>query len=111
MTLRSSDLQSDGDLDSIHNSCDVSNVYLKIHGNCKMLSKQRCIDFFIHSIYEATLKPWLIFANLNPSVYCSAGISGHQKLQGIKRGTHGQVVMMIRQEIHIYANARAKAAI
>ena len=23
MTLRSSDLQSDGDLDSIHNSCDV----------------------------------------------------------------------------------------
>ena len=64
-----------------------------------------------HSIYEATLKPWLIFANLNPSVYCSAGISGHQKLQGIKRGTHGQVVMMIRQEIHIYANARAKAAI
>ena len=38
MTLRSSDLQSDGDLDSIRNSCDIyaKKVWLKPAGETKI---------------------------------------------------------------------------
>ena len=49
MELRSSDLQSDGDLDSIRNSCDV----LKISFSCV----QRTMNFVLVRTEDALRKP------------------------------------------------------
>ena len=44
MTLRSSDLQSDGDLDSIRNSCDVIGKY--DHSKLEVFSLLKRLKFF-----------------------------------------------------------------
>ena len=43
MTLRSSDLQSDSDLDSIRNSCDVLNLQMQIY---LLMTISGVVDFY-----------------------------------------------------------------
>ena len=51
MTLRSSDLQSDSDLDSIRNSCDVFNVEVNL-SNKSVLSALTLFMLFSLSVYN-----------------------------------------------------------